>query len=84
VHYHSKKVNVVVNALSHNAHCTYLPAVRSTGEESSTRVLLDLSLFNITLTTTLKGEIIAAQKNDEGMGHIKRRMKEGDPKLLIR
>jgi hypothetical protein len=33
-----------------------------------------LSLFNITLTPTLRSEIIAAQKSDEGMGHIKRRM----------
>jgi hypothetical protein len=38
-------------------------------------------LFNITITPTLKSEIIAAQKNDEGMGHIKRRMQEGDPKV---
>jgi hypothetical protein len=38
-------------------------------------------LFNITLTPTLKAEIIAAQKDDEGMGHIKRRMREGDPKV---
>jgi hypothetical protein len=30
---------------------------------------------------TLKAEIIAAQKDDEGMGHIKRRMCEGDPKV---
>jgi hypothetical protein len=44
-------------------------------------VLSDLSLFNITLTPTLRDEIIAAQKNDEVMGHIKRRMKEGDPKV---
>jgi hypothetical protein len=44
-------------------------------------VLSNLSLYNITLTPTLKGEIIAAQKNDEGMGHIKRRMQEGDPKV---
>jgi hypothetical protein len=44
-------------------------------------VLLDLSLFNITLTPTLKDEIIVAQKNDEGMDHIKRRMQEGDPKV---
>jgi hypothetical protein len=55
--------------------------VHSTGEESSTQVLLDLSLFNITLTSTLKSDIIAAQKNDEGMGHIKRRMQEGDSKV---
>jgi hypothetical protein len=36
VHYHPGKANVVVDALSHKAHCNYLPAVRSTGEESST------------------------------------------------
>jgi hypothetical protein len=44
-------------------------------------VLSDLSLFNITLTPTLRGEIIAAQKNDAGMAHIKRRIQEGDPKV---
>jgi hypothetical protein len=27
---------------------------------------------------TLRDEIIAAQRNDEGMSHIKRRMQEGD------
>jgi hypothetical protein len=52
-----------------------------TGEESSTRVLPDLSLFNITLMPTLRDEIIAAQKNDEGMSHIKKRMQEGDSKV---
>jgi hypothetical protein len=31
--------------------------------------------------TTLRDEIKAAQKNDEGMGSIKRRMHEGDPKV---
>ena len=44
-------------------------------------MLPNLSLFNITLTPTLRDEIIAAQKNDEAMDHIKRRMKEGDPKV---
>jgi hypothetical protein len=44
-------------------------------------VLPDLSLFNITLTPTLKGEIIAAQKNDAGMSHIKRRIQEVDSKV---
>jgi hypothetical protein len=38
-------------------------------------------LFNITLVPTVRAEIIAAQKDDEGMGHIKRRMREGDPKV---
>jgi hypothetical protein len=44
-------------------------------------VLPNLSLFNITLTPTLRDEIKEAQKNDEGMDHIKRRMQEGDPKV---
>jgi hypothetical protein len=81
VHYHLRKANVVADALSCKAHCNYLPAIRLTREESSTRVLPDLSLFNITLTPTLRAEIIAAQKTDESMGHIKRRMREGDPKV---
>jgi hypothetical protein len=81
VHYHPGKANVVVDALSHKAHCNYLPAISLTGKESSTRVLPNLSLFNLTLTPTLRAEIIASQKDDEGMGHIKRRMLEGDPKV---
>jgi hypothetical protein len=36
-------------------------------------------LFNIILTPTLRDEIIAAQKNGESMGHIKRRMQEVGP-----
>jgi hypothetical protein len=81
VHYHPGKANVIADALSRKAHCNYLSTVRMTGEESSTRVLPDLSLFNITLMPTLRDEIIAAQKNDEGMSHIKKRMQEGDSKV---
>jgi hypothetical protein len=44
-------------------------------------VLPNTSLFNITLTPTLRDEIVAAQKNDEGIDHIKRRMKEGQLKV---
>jgi hypothetical protein len=36
VHYYTGKVNVVADALSRKAHYNYLPAVHSTGEESST------------------------------------------------
>jgi hypothetical protein len=81
VHYHPGKVNVVADVLSRKAHCNYLLAVHLIEEESNTRVLPDLSVFNITLTPILSDEIIAAQKNDEGMGHINRRMQEGDPKV---
>jgi hypothetical protein len=44
-------------------------------------VLPNLSLYNITLTPVLRGEIIVAQRNYKGMGHIKRRIQEGDPKV---
>jgi hypothetical protein len=81
VHYHPGKANGVADALSCKAHYNYLPAVRLTREEFSTQVLSDMSLFNIILMPTLRNESIAAQKNDEGMGHIKRRMQDGDPKV---
>jgi hypothetical protein len=81
VHYHPRKANVIADALSRKAHYNCLPAVPLNGEESSTQVLPNLSLFNITLTPTLRTEIIAAHKDDEGMGHIKRIMREGDPEV---
>jgi hypothetical protein len=81
VHYHPGKANIVADVLSRKAHCNYLLAVRLTGEESSTRVLPNLSLVNITLTPTLRAEIIAAQKTDETMCHIKRRMREDDSRV---
>jgi hypothetical protein len=81
VHYHLRMENVVADTLSCKAHCKYLPIVPLTGEESSIKVLPNLSLYNITLTPLLREEIIAAQKNDEGMAHIRRRMQEGDPKV---
>jgi hypothetical protein len=72
VHYHPGKANVIADALSRKAHCNYLPVVCLTGDESSTRVLLDLSLYSITLTPILRDDIIPTQRNDEGMGHIQR------------
>jgi hypothetical protein len=60
VHYHPGKANVVADALSHKVHCNYLPAVCLIGEESTTGVLPDLSLYNITLTPILRDEIIAS------------------------
>jgi hypothetical protein len=48
VHHHPGKANVVADVLSHKVHCNYLSAVHPTREESSTRVLPDVSLYNIT------------------------------------
>jgi hypothetical protein len=81
VHYHPGKANIIADALSCKAHCNYLSVVHLTGEESSTPVLPNMSLFNIILAPTLRDEIRAAEKNDESMDHIKRRMQEGDPNV---
>jgi hypothetical protein len=43
-------------------------------------VLPNLPLFNITLTI-VQLTLIASLKDDEGMGHIKRRMREGDMRV---
>jgi hypothetical protein len=70
VHYHLGKANVVVDVLSRKAHCNYLPVVHLTGEVSNIRVLLDLSLYNVTLTALLRDEIITTQRDDEGVAHL--------------
>jgi hypothetical protein len=59
MHYHPGKANIVTDALSHKAHCNYLLVVPLTREEFNTRVLPNLSLFNIALTPILRDEIIA-------------------------
>jgi hypothetical protein len=80
-HYHPWKANVIADALIHKKHCNYLPVVPLIREESSIRVPPDVSLFNVTLTPSLRGKIIAAQQQDVGVSHIKRRLTEGDPKV---
>jgi hypothetical protein len=80
--YHLGEANVVADALSQKAHYNYLLAVPLTREESSIRVLLDISLYNITLTPLLREEIIATLTNDEGMTHMGRRLLESDCQLL--
>jgi hypothetical protein len=81
IHYHPGKTNVVADALSHEAHCNYLPAVSISGEESSIQRSPIMAQYNVTLTSVLRGEIIAAQTIDTGVAHIKRKLTEGDPKV---
>jgi hypothetical protein len=69
------------DALSHKTLCNYLPAIHSSGKESITQVLLESSVYNITLTLTLRSEIVAARGCDNGIKHIIRKIREGDPKV---
>jgi hypothetical protein len=75
VHYHSGKANVVADALSHKYQCNHL-SVQSLHpccdpEEPSLREVPRGSLDNIALIPTIKEDVIAAQKIDVGMEHIR-------------
>ncbi|WVZ70428.1 hypothetical protein U9M48_019099 [Paspalum notatum var. saurae] len=77
VHYHPGKANVVANALSRKAHCNFIearPTVRvlccEIGEIEIPSVL-EAELYNLVLEPTIKDQIIAAQKQDKVMAHIR-------------
>ncbi|WVZ81719.1 hypothetical protein U9M48_029063 [Paspalum notatum var. saurae] len=77
VHYHPGKANVVADALSRKAHCNFIEA------RPTMRVLcceigdiemptaLEAELYNLVLEPTIKDQIIAVQKQDKGMAHIR-------------
>ncbi|WVZ52488.1 hypothetical protein U9M48_003542 [Paspalum notatum var. saurae] len=65
VHYHPGKANVVADALSRKAHCNFIEARPTRNAE------LEAELYNLVLEPTIKDQIIAAQKQDKGMSHIR-------------
>ena len=76
VHYHPKKANVVADALSRKVHCNHTsvrPTVRvlcCEFEQLSRYMDQQSILCNLTLDTTLRDQIIEAQRKDEGMTYI--------------
>ncbi|WVZ58149.1 hypothetical protein U9M48_008451 [Paspalum notatum var. saurae] len=82
VHYHPGKANVVADALSRKAHCNFIearPTVRvvccEIGEIEMPTVL-EAELYNLVLEPAIKDQIIAAQKQDKGMSHIRDEIKD--------
>ncbi|WVZ52493.1 hypothetical protein U9M48_003547 [Paspalum notatum var. saurae] len=77
VHYHLGKANVVADALSRKAHCNFIearPTVRVLCCEIGDIKMpttLEAELYNLVLEPTIKDQIIAAQKQDKGMSHIR-------------
>jgi hypothetical protein len=81
IHYHPGKVNVVADALHRKHYCNNLMVQPLTScchpEEPSLRIVPYGTLNNIALIPTIKEDIIAAQKPDVGMSHIRRRLQLG-------
>ncbi|WVZ80576.1 hypothetical protein U9M48_028042 [Paspalum notatum var. saurae] len=77
IHYHPGKANVVVDALSRRANCHVLE-VRPTArviccgiDEIEVITEQMAELYSLIIEPTLKEQIIAAQKQDPGMTHIR-------------
>ncbi|WVZ50109.1 hypothetical protein U9M48_001396 [Paspalum notatum var. saurae] len=77
IHYHPGKTNVVADALSRRAHCNVIEA-RPTARvicwemdeiEMPTEQLVEL--YSLIIEPTIKDLVIAAQKQDPGMAHIR-------------
>jgi hypothetical protein len=82
VHYHPGKTNVVADAISRKHRCNHL-TVRShssycDSEEPSFWVILHVRWNNISLIPTIKEDIIATQRTDVGMGHLRQRLELGE------
>jgi hypothetical protein len=82
VHYHTGKANVVADALSHKHRCNHITVQPHPSccdlEEPSLWVVLHGSLNIIAHILTIKEDIIAAQRTDIGMGHLRQRMESGE------
>jgi hypothetical protein len=82
VHYHPGKANVVADALSRKHRCNHLTVQSHSTccdpEEPSLRVVLHGRLNNIAFIPSIKEDIIAAQRMDVGMGHLRQRMESGE------
>jgi hypothetical protein len=80
VHYHPRKANVVVDALSRKEHLCYLSASPFETRICQEMERLNLSMFqpallaNLQLESTLVNQIVEAQKTDAGIAHIKAHM----------
>ena len=87
IHYHPGKTNVVADALSRKVNCNYTSAIPVHAtlcqemEKLNLVMIAEGTLTNITLTPTLRDQIIATQRNDVGMGKIRQRLSENDPRV---
>lgn len=87
IHYHPGKANVVADALSRKASCScvsataFHPTLCQEMERLNLSIVPEGTLANITLTPTLRAQIVEAQRNNIGMERIRQRLEENDPQV---
>jgi hypothetical protein len=86
LHYHPGKANVIVDALSRNAHCSFL-SIETFSEtlcgklrKLNLEIIPRGSLNHIAVEATLKDSIVMAQQHDEGVKIIKQMLAQGEEK----
>jgi hypothetical protein len=83
VHYHPGKANVVADALSRKNHCncmTVKPMDYSLCyelEKLNIELVQQGQLTNVTIESTIKDQIISAQRKNSGIAHIKEKVRTG-------
>jgi hypothetical protein len=86
VHYHHGKVNMVADALSRKDWCKHLTIQPHTSccdpEELSLQVIPHRRLNNIAHIPTIKEDVIAAQRTDVVMGHIRQRLELAEAQCI--
>src|SRR6266508_1034305 len=84
VRYHPGKANVVADALSRKSHCNChlvgspVTTLCADLEKLNLGVFPQGTVLNLELGPTLREQIVAAQRKDQGIAHIKPRLKRGD------
>ncbi|WVZ76413.1 hypothetical protein U9M48_024390 [Paspalum notatum var. saurae] len=82
IHYHPGKANVVADALSRRAHCNVIearPTVRMLCceiDEIELHTEQPAKLYNLIIKPTIREQVIATQKRDKGMAHIREGINE--------
>ena len=83
VHYHPGKANIVADAPGQKSHCDCLttrPFDRTLCQEMeklNLEIVQHGTLANITVESTIQIQIVAAQKGNKGIAHIKDRVMTG-------
>jgi hypothetical protein len=83
VHYHPGKANVVADALSHKSHYNCLTvkpldvSLCHEIEKLGIEIVQQGGLANTTIESTIRDQIIAAQKENKSIGHIKEKVRKG-------